>query len=105
MEVYDGDQLVKTFPISAGSPDNPSRNGSHVVTELNRHRVMDSSTYGVPVDSPNGYRTPAELAAALNNNGEFVHAVPWSLAQQAREKVSHGCVKLSTERAARFFAF
>ncbi len=105
MEVYDGDQLVQTFPISAGGPDFPSRNGAHVVTELNRDRVMDSSTYGVPVDSPNGYRTPVEYAVRLSNNGEFVHAAPWSVAQQGRENVSHGCINMSTENAAWFFTF
>ena len=105
MEVYDGDQLVQTYPISAGGPDFPSRNGAHVVTELNRDRVMDSSTYGVPVDSPNGYRTPVEFAVRLSNNGEFVHAAPWSVAQQGVENVSHGCINMSTERAAWFFTF
>ncbi|WP_233491171.1 Ig-like domain-containing protein [Blastococcus sp. TBT05-19] len=105
MEVYDGDQLVQTFPMSAGGPDFPSRNGPHVVTELNRDRIMDSSTYGTPVDSPNGYRTPVEYAVRLSNNGEFVHAAPWSVAQQGRENVSHGCINLSTERAAWFFNF
>ena len=105
MKVYDGDRRVKTFPMSAGGPEFPSRNGPHVVTELNRHRVMDSSTYGVPVDSPNGYRTPVEYAVRLNNNGEFVHAAPWSEAQQGNENVSHGCINLSTERAAWFFDF
>ena len=105
MEVYDGDQLVQTYPMSAGGPEFPSRNGAHVVTELNRNRVMDSSTYGVPVDSPNGYRTPVEYAVRLSNNGEFVHAAPWSVSQQGRENVSHGCINLSTERAAWFFGF
>jgi lipoprotein-anchoring transpeptidase ErfK/SrfK len=105
MEVYDGDQLVKTFPISAGSPDNPSYNGAHVVTELNRDRVMDSSTYGVPVDSPDGYRTPVEYAVRISDSGEFVHAAPWSVAQQGRENVSHGCINLSTENARWFFQF
>jgi lipoprotein-anchoring transpeptidase ErfK/SrfK len=105
MEVYDGDQLVQTFPISAGSPDNPSYNGAHVVTEMNRDRVMDSSTYGVPVDSPDGYRTPVEYAVRISDSGEFVHAAPWSVAQQGRENVSHGCINLSTERARWFFQF
>ena len=105
LQVYDGDQLVQTFPMSAGGPDFPSRNGPHVVTELNRDRVMDSSTYGVPVDSPNGYRTPVEYAVRLSNNGEFVHAAPWSVAQQGNENVSHGCINLSTDRAAWFFNF
>jgi lipoprotein-anchoring transpeptidase ErfK/SrfK len=105
MEVYDGDQLVQTWPMSAGSPDNPSYNGAHVVTELNRDRIMDSSTYGVPVDSPDGYRTPVEYAVRISDSGEFVHAAPWSVAQQGRENVSHGCINLSTERAAWFFDF
>ena len=94
MKVYDGDQLVQTYPISAGGPEFPSRNGPHVVTELNRERVMGSRTYGVPVDSPNGYRTPVEHAVRLSDNGEFVHGAPWSVAQQGRENVSHGCIDL-----------
>jgi lipoprotein-anchoring transpeptidase ErfK/SrfK len=105
MEVYDGDQLVQTYPISAGSPDNPSYNGPHVVTELNRDRIMDSSTYGVPVDSPDGYRTPVEYAVRISDSGEFVHAAPWSVAQQGNTNVSHGCINMSTERAAWFFNF
>ncbi|MGK5173473.1 Ig-like domain-containing protein [Geodermatophilus sp. CPCC 205761] len=105
MEVYDGDQLVQTFPMSAGSPDNPSYNGAHVVTEMNRDRVMDSSTYGVPVDSPEGYRTPVEYAVRLSDSGEFVHAAPWSVAQQGRENVSHGCINVSTDNARWFYEF
>ena len=105
MEVYDGDRLVQTFPISAGSPDNPSYNGPHVVTELNRDRIMDSSTYGVPADSPGGYRTPVEYAVRISDSGEFVHAAPWSVAQQGNTNVSHGCINMSTERAAWFFSF
>jgi lipoprotein-anchoring transpeptidase ErfK/SrfK len=105
LQVFDGDQLVQSYPMSAGGPDFPSRNGAHVITELNRDRVMDSSTYGVPVDSPNGYRTPVEFAVRLSNNGEFVHAAPWSVAQQGNANVSHGCINLSTERAAWFFDF
>jgi lipoprotein-anchoring transpeptidase ErfK/SrfK len=105
MDVYDNDQLVQSYPMSAGSPDNPSHNGVHVVTELNRNRIMDSSTFGVPADGPGGYRTPVEYAVRISNNGEFVHAAPWSVAQQGRSNVSHGCINMSTERAAWFFDF
>lgn len=105
MDVYDGDQLVQSYPMSAGSPDNPSHNGIHVVTELNRTRIMDSSTFGVPADAPGGYRTEVEYAVRISNNGEFVHAAPWSVAQQGNTNVSHGCINMSTERAAWFFGF
>jgi lipoprotein-anchoring transpeptidase ErfK/SrfK len=66
---------------------------------------MDSSTFGVPADGPGGYRTPVEYAVRISNNGEFVHAAPWSVAQQGRSNVSHGCINMSTERAAWFFDF
>jgi lipoprotein-anchoring transpeptidase ErfK/SrfK len=105
MQVYDGDKLVQTYPISTGKPSNPSYNGPHVVTGLERNKVMDSSTYGVPVNSPNGYRTPVEYAVRISNSGEFVHAAPWSVAQQGHSNVSHGCINMSTERAAWFFDF
>jgi hypothetical protein len=34
-----------------------------------------------------------------------VHAAPWSVAQQGHSNVSHGCINMSTERAAWFFNF
>jgi lipoprotein-anchoring transpeptidase ErfK/SrfK len=105
LQVYDGDTLVQDYPMSAGSPDNPSYNGPHVVTELNADRVMDSSTYGVPADSPGGYRTPVQWAVRLSDNGEFVHGAPWSVAQQGNSNVSHGCINLSTENARWFYEF
>ncbi|RBY95732.1 hypothetical protein DQ237_11220 [Blastococcus sp. TF02-8] len=105
MEVYDGDQLVQSYPMSAGSEENPSRNGPHVVTESHRDITMDSSTFGLAVDAPGGYRTDVEYAVRISNNGEFVHAAPWSVGQQGRANVSHGCINLSTDRAAWFFDF
>ena len=105
LKVYDGDQLVKTFPMSAGSAANPSHNGIHVVTELKRHTVMDSSTFGLAVDAPGGYRANVEYAVRISNNGEFVHAAPWSVAQQGHSNVSHGCINLSTANATWFFGF
>jgi lipoprotein-anchoring transpeptidase ErfK/SrfK len=105
MQVYDGDQLVQTYPISAGSAENPSRNGPHVVTESFRNITMDSSTFGLAVDAPGGYRADVEYAVRISNNGEFVHGAPWSVGQQGNSNVSHGCINLSTERAAWFFQF
>jgi lipoprotein-anchoring transpeptidase ErfK/SrfK len=105
MQVYDGDQLVQTFPMSAGSEANPTRNGAHVVTESYRNITMDSSTFGLAVDAPGGYRSDVEYAVRISNNGEFVHGAPWSVGQQGNSNVSHGCINLSTERAAWFFNF
>ena len=105
LTVYDGDQVAQTYPMSAGSDANPTRNGAHVVTESYRNITMDSSTFGLAVDAPGGYRSDVEYAVRISNNGEFVHAAPWSLGQQGSSNVSHGCINLSTDRAAWFFSF
>lgn len=55
MEIRNDGEVVKTLPISAGKPDNPSSNGTHVALEKLGSMTMDSSSYGVPVDSPEGY--------------------------------------------------
>ena len=34
-----------------------------------------------------------------------MHAAPWSVAQQGHSNVSHGCINMSTDRAAWFFHF
>jgi lipoprotein-anchoring transpeptidase ErfK/SrfK len=105
LQVYNGDQLVQTYPMSAGSAENPTRNGAHVVTESYRNITMDSSTFGLAVDAPGGYRSDVEYAVRISNNGEFVHGAPWSVGQQGHSNVSHGCINLSTENAAWFFDF
>jgi lipoprotein-anchoring transpeptidase ErfK/SrfK len=105
LSVYDSGQLVQTFPMSAGSTENPTHNGPHVVLEKFADITMDSSTFGLAVDAPGGYRTDVEYATRISNNGEFVHAAPWSVADQGSRNVSHGCLNLSTENAKWFYDF
>jgi lipoprotein-anchoring transpeptidase ErfK/SrfK len=105
LAVYDGGKLVQNFPMSAGSAKNPTRNGAHVVLQSYRKITMDSSTFGLAVDAPGGYRADVEYAVRISNNGEFVHGAPWSVGQQGYSNVSHGCINLSTSRAAWFFNF
>jgi len=105
LAVYDSDQLVQTYPMSAGSGENPTRNGSHVVLEKFADITMDSSTFGLAADAPGGYRTDVKYATRISNNGEFVHAAPWSVGSQGSANVSHGCINLSTERAKWFYDF
>ncbi len=104
MQVFDGDALVQTFPVSMGRPGFETNNGSYVVIDKNRNKVMDSTTYGLALDA-GGYVTAVEYATRISNNGTFVHAAPWSVASQGNTNVSHGCINLSTERAAWFFEF
>jgi hypothetical protein len=40
----------------------------------------------------------------LTWGGEFIHAAPWSVGDQGRRNVSHGCINMSTPNAAWLFA-
>jgi lipoprotein-anchoring transpeptidase ErfK/SrfK len=103
MQFYRNGSLIKTMPVSLGSPKNPSHNGPHVVTTRELTRVMDSCTYGVCEGQAGHYRIKADLAVRISSSGEFVHSAPWSVAQQGRSNVSHGCINLSPANARWFF--
>lgn len=100
MTVSVNDKTVKTMPISMGKPSSPTPEGTYTVMSEHNGYTMDSSTYGVPVDSAAGYRLYVEYAARLSNSGIFYHSAPWSVADQGNANVSHGCINLSTENAA-----
>jgi lipoprotein-anchoring transpeptidase ErfK/SrfK len=69
------------FPASMGRPKYPTPVGIYPVLAKERDVVMDSSTVGIPVNSPDGYH--------LNSMGN--------------DNVSHGCISLSPEDAEWYF--
>lgn len=96
-------EVVRTMPTSFGKPGHDTPNGTYIVGEQRRDMYMDSSTYGVPVDSPEGYRTYVEYATRMSNSGIFLHAAPWSVGAQGNTNVSHGCLNVSTEDGRWFY--
>jgi lipoprotein-anchoring transpeptidase ErfK/SrfK len=104
MRVKVNDKVVKVFPVSTGRDKYPTTNGVHFVVSKEQDKLMDSSTVGIPRDSPDGYYEHVYWSVRISNSGEFVHAAPWSLGSQGRANVSHGCVNMSTENAKWFFA-
>jgi lipoprotein-anchoring transpeptidase ErfK/SrfK len=78
----------------------PSSSGTTVIMEKLRNTVFDTRTDPNPA---NRYVTPVEYAQRLTWGGEFIHAAPWSVAQQGHVNVSHGCVNVSTANAAWLF--
>ncbi|PXY25174.1 hypothetical protein BAY59_24440 [Prauserella coralliicola] len=100
MKVYVNDQEVRTMPISMGKPSSPTPNGTYTVMSEHNGYTMDSSTYGVAVDSSQGYRLWVEYAVRLSYSGIFYHSAPWSVGYQGNTNTSHGCINLSTKNAA-----
>ncbi|MDA0567690.1 Ig-like domain-containing protein [Streptomonospora sp. S1-112] len=105
MTVERDGETVKTFPISNGRGDTrqyTTTSGVHLTMEKYEHLVMDSSTMGIPVDSPEGYKLDVNYAVRFSNSGEFTHAAPWN-GQLGEANASHGCTNMSTADAKWFY--
>jgi lipoprotein-anchoring transpeptidase ErfK/SrfK len=105
MTVSRNGKVEKTIPVSMGmaAGGHTTPNGTYYVLEKFPTIVMDSSTYGVPVDSANGYKVNVQLAVRIDNSGNFVHSAPWSVGDQGKRNVSHGCINISPDNAKWFY--
>ena len=92
-------QVIKTMPASMGKPKHPTPIGSFTALEKQNPVVMDSRTIGIPLNDPEGYKLTVYWATRVTWGGVYVHAAPWSVAQQGYSNVSHGCINLSTDDA------
>lgn len=91
------------FPASMGREKYPTPVGTYTVLAKERDVMMDSSSVGIPVDSPDGYLLDVEYAVRFTQRGLFVHSAPWAVNSMGYENVSHGCIGLSTEDAKWYF--
>jgi len=87
------------FPASFGLDSDLGRNthsGTHVVMGRSQTVFMTSVKY---------HYTNLEVhwAVRISNNGEYIHAAPWSVGAQGRTNVSHGCVNLSDANAIAYY--
>ena len=103
VSVFDNGKLVRTMPTSMGKDSTPTANGVYIIGGRFKHIIMDSSTYGVPSNSPNGYRTEVDFATQMSYSGIYVHSAPWSVAEQGSSNTSHGCLNVSPENAEWFY--
>jgi lipoprotein-anchoring transpeptidase ErfK/SrfK len=87
------------MPASMGRPEYETPVGTYTVLSKERSIVMDSSSVGIPVDDPDGYRLPVDYAVRITNRGLFVHSAPWAVNSLGLDNVSHGCISLSPEDA------
>jgi lipoprotein-anchoring transpeptidase ErfK/SrfK len=90
MTVYANDKVLRRIPVSLGKPSTPSSSGRLVVMSKEYSTVFDTTREG-----PGGYRVTVNYAMRLTWGGEFIHAAPWSVGDQGRRNVSHGCVNMS----------
>lgn len=100
MRVFVNGELTRTIPITAGKPGWETRGGTKVIMEKYESKRMDAATVGIQKDDPEYYNIPnVRYAMRVTYSGEFLHAAPWSVADQGVANVSHGCVGMSIRNA------
>ncbi|MBM2618743.1 L,D-transpeptidase family protein [Actinoplanes sp. LDG1-06] len=95
MTVVQDGKTVKTMPVSLGKKGTPSSSGVMVVMEKKEATVFDTTD----TDGDDGYVTDIEFAQRLTWSGQYIHSAPWSVGDQGRRNVSHGCVNVSPSNA------
>ncbi|MFD8984486.1 Ig-like domain-containing protein [Streptomyces sp. NPDC059564] len=103
MTVTRDGQVLKTIPISAGSPDNPTYNGQMVISEKFKETRMDGSTVGFKNSEGKGEYDIKDVphAMRLSTSGTFIHGNYWgSDSIFGSVNTSHGCVGLNDAKGA-----
>jgi lipoprotein-anchoring transpeptidase ErfK/SrfK len=103
IQVYIDGKLVKEVPTAMGMHeqigdiDLRTRSGPHVVLGTEQETHMTSASFGLT--GPMGYDTMVEWTTHISYEGEYIHAAPWSEAQQGNSDASHGCLNVNTDNA------
>jgi lipoprotein-anchoring transpeptidase ErfK/SrfK len=94
-------KVIRTMPTSMGehTASNVTPNGTYIIGNRQDSIVMDSSTYGRPVDGPGGYKETVYHDTQMSYSGIYMHYAPWSIGSQGSEDVSNGCLNLNYDNA------
>ncbi|GGX24576.1 lipoprotein [Streptomyces chryseus] len=103
MTVTRDGKTVKTIPISAGAPDNPTYNGQMVISEKFKETRMNGATVGFTDDDGKGEYDIKDVphAMRLSTSGTFIHGNYWGADSIfGSANTSHGCVGLNDAKGA-----
>ncbi|MFF5437084.1 Ig-like domain-containing protein [Streptomyces achromogenes] len=103
MKVTQDGKVVKTIPISAGSPDNKTYEGRMVVSEKFKQTRMNGATVGFTDDDGKGEYDIKDVphAMRLTTSGTFIHGNYWGAPSVfGSANTSHGCVGLRDAKGA-----
>ncbi|MEW2509785.1 Ig-like domain-containing protein [Streptomyces sp. NPDC046870] len=103
MKVTQDGKVVKTIPISAGSPDNKTYEGQMVISEKFKETRMNGATVGFTDDDGKGEYDIKDVphAMRLTNSGTFIHGNYWGAPSVfGNVNTSHGCVGLQDKKGA-----
>lgn len=115
VSVYDNGKLVRTMPTSMGRGGSETvagqtisfwtQPGVYTVLDKTNPVVMDSSTYGLPINSRLGYKESVNYATRISTDGVYLHELDQTVWAQGNTNVSHGCLNLNADNARWFYDF
>ncbi len=115
VQVYENGTLIRTMPTSMGMGGSEviggrtisfwTQPGVYTVMDQANPAVMDSSTYGLPINSRLGYRETIGYATRISTDGVYLHQLDSTVWAQGNSNVSHGCLNLNTANARWFYDF
>jgi lipoprotein-anchoring transpeptidase ErfK/SrfK len=99
MIVTENGKTIRTIPVSLGKKSTPSSSGTMVVMDKKRTTVFDTRAEL----GSGGYVKNIEYAQRITWSGQYIHSASWSVGDQGRNNVSHGCVNVSPSNASWLF--
>jgi lipoprotein-anchoring transpeptidase ErfK/SrfK len=115
VSVYDNGKLVRTMPTSMGMGGTETIGdttlsfwtppGIYTVMDKANPVIMDSSTFGLPVNSRLGYRETIPYATRISTDGIYLHQLNSTVWAQGNTNTSHGCLNLNGDNAKWFYDF
>ncbi|MEN3320013.1 MAG: hypothetical protein V7643_3414 [Mycobacterium sp.] len=115
VSVFDNGKLVRTMPTSMGMGGTEAIGGTtlsfwtppgvYTVMDKANPVIMDSSTFGLPINSRLGYRVTIPWATRISTDGIFLHQLNATVWAQGNTDTSHGCLNLNGENAKWFYDF
>lgn len=113
VSVFFNDKLVRRMPTSMGQGGYVQGTngqislwtmpGTYTVIGHANPVLMDSSTYGLPVNSPKGYKEYIYLATQISTDGIYLHRLDSTVWAQGNTDTSHGCLNLNMDNAQWFY--
>ncbi|MYW20207.1 L,D-transpeptidase family protein [Streptomyces sp. SID2955] len=103
MKITQDGKVVKTIPISAGSPDHKTYEGQMVISEKFKQTRMNGATVGFTDDDGKGEYDIKDVphAMRLTGSGTFIHGNYWGAPSVfGGANTSHGCVGLQDKKGA-----
>jgi lipoprotein-anchoring transpeptidase ErfK/SrfK len=77
--------------------------GSYTVIGHANPVLMDSASFGLPENSPLGYKEYIYLATQISTDGIYLHQLDTTVWAQGNTDTSHGCLNLNQANARWFY--